>query len=194
MVWFPSSKEEADAISELASMSDRAAAIVAASILEQRIEASLKSIFLDGNRPKSKGGTIAEQLFQFSGPFGAFSTKIDMLFMVGALTKEAYRDLFYIKEIRNCFAHSIGANSFNSAPAKDLARELRFFEKHIGEQFIASEDDPPPAISPMIYVKDRDAELQNPRQRYLICVALFTSTLFTYHRSLPRPPLCKTLL
>lgn len=172
-------------------MSDRAAAIVAASLLEQRIDAALRAMFLDAQRPRSKGETVVSQAFRTSGPFGPFSTKIDMLLMLGMVSEQAHRDLFYIKEIRNSFAHKISSLSFEKAPIRDLTMELKLFEDHVGEA-VKTEPGAYIPTKPMMYIKSRDEYLKKPRERYLICIALYSTILVT--SPLKKQPLCRQLL
>jgi hypothetical protein len=91
--------------------SDRAAGIVAGSIAEIRLEQALRSIM------KADQATIATELFRPSGPLGPFRTKIDLAFMLGILSGDAYKDLTNIKNIRNDFAHKLEMDAFDDIQA-----------------------------------------------------------------------------
>jgi DNA-binding MltR family transcriptional regulator len=62
-------------------------------------------------------------LLQSDGPLGCLSARIEISYRLGLLSETLYRDLCYVRKIRNKFAHSAGA-SFSEPSVKDLTREL----------------------------------------------------------------------
>jgi DNA-binding MltR family transcriptional regulator len=181
-------KEEAEALQELNSASDRAAGIVAATILERRLKSLLKRLLLD--YAKNSSTSIHLDMFRASGPFGSFSSKINLTYMLGICSTEAWRDLDYIREIRNEFAHIPGTNSFKSQRVADLCRNLKKFELHI---FPDDTKDAAMDISPKIFEANLTDQLASPRQRYLLCVRFYTGLFSVYPTAHPTPPLCITL-
>lgn len=59
------------------------------------------------------GGDLVANTFGEYGPLGGFGQKVRFAFMTGLLSEWAYRELDLINKVRNCFAHTRGANDFN---------------------------------------------------------------------------------
>jgi hypothetical protein len=83
MVWLYFTKASGDAfragIDEIeATQSDRAAAIVAGSFLEEHLTTRIQLRM-------HKNAKITKALFRPSGPLGAFATKIDLGFLMGII-------------------------------------------------------------------------------------------------------------
>ncbi len=116
MVWMIGSDEESAALEELSSASDRAAAILAAVIVENRLTDALKKILHDDTK-------VANEMFRSSGPVGVFSAKIDLAFLVGLCSADARRELVTVKDIRNAFAHSLAVTDFNTQKIENLTLE-----------------------------------------------------------------------
>jgi DNA-binding MltR family transcriptional regulator len=87
------------AFEQLTNDSDRAAGLVAAAIVEQRLEEVMK-FWLE------KDLEVQEKLFRVSGPLGTFSVKIDLAYLMGIITSEGRKDLIRMKDIRNDFAQT----------------------------------------------------------------------------------------
>ena len=117
MTWHLKDDETA-IIQQLSEESDRAAVIIAATILEDRLVVALKAFFVDN--PK-----IADKLFTPSGPLGSFAVKISFGFLMGIFGDDARRELETIKNIRNLFAHKITIKDFSSQKIKDLTNTLK---------------------------------------------------------------------
>ena len=86
------------ALNELASQSDRSAAMVATAILDLVLTEALKSyLHTDTN--------IAAHFFAADGPVGDLGAKVDLAFLVGLVSETSWRDLVTIRNICNTFAH-----------------------------------------------------------------------------------------
>lgn len=92
---------------ELTGQSDRAAAIVGASLLETQLEELLSRAMLDGKTTKN--------LLEGHAPLSTFSAKIDIILCLGLLPSDVCTDLHLVRKIRNEFAHSHGELSFESS-------------------------------------------------------------------------------
>ncbi|MCF8534165.1 MAG: MltR family transcriptional regulator [Reyranella sp.] len=86
-------------VQELAGRTDRVAAIVGGSMTEVNVEGVLRRYL----RPLSKGEEDA--LFTGIGPLSTFSNKARIAYVMGLLSDEEYRNISYVREIRNVFAH-----------------------------------------------------------------------------------------
>ena len=96
--------------------SDRGAAVLAGSYVENHLGLYLKS--------KMKDASLAERMFSSEGPLSTFSQRIDLAQAFGFLSKEQCADLHLIKKIRNHFAHHPKEASFNGKPVSDWIANL----------------------------------------------------------------------
>jgi DNA-binding MltR family transcriptional regulator len=85
-------QDERDAHAEIEANMDRAAAIVSAAFVDDRLSVALKS------RLHNDKKTI-DDMFNHSGPLGSFSAKINLAFLIGMFSKEAIHDLHIIREV-----------------------------------------------------------------------------------------------
>ena len=114
---------------EIEKQTDRGAAIIGASYLEDRLDEAIRSRFVPGNKTKRdilKAGSLA-----------SFYSKIDMAFLLGFVGPEAHRDLHKIRKIRNRFAHVVEPLDFNDSWIADKCRTL-----FLGDIVFAGEEPP----------------------------------------------------
>jgi DNA-binding MltR family transcriptional regulator len=103
---------------EFETESDRAAVIVAASILDELLRSFLVAKLV----PVSSS---SDDLFDGSNaPLGTFSSRIEMAFRVGLVSVKFARDLHLVRKIRNDFAHTIHGASFEDTRVKNRVSEL----------------------------------------------------------------------
>ena len=162
------------AIYELRDQSDRAAAIVAATVLDLVLTSALKE-FLQSH-PK-----VADPFLAITGPVGDFGAKIDLALLVGLVDGAVHRDLITVKDVRNYFAHKLNVSSFESDAIADLSKNIKIAESRShegpeGYNFVGT-------TSMSIGIKDREKILSDPRDRYLLSVQLLIWDL-----SMPRKP------
>lgn len=102
---------------ELENMSDRAAIIVMASILDVQLEKLLKAYLIDCKE--------SSNLFASNGPLSTVSSKISTCYCLGIISKHEYETINILRRIRNRFAHEIKVNSFKSDQSSaDLSKNL----------------------------------------------------------------------
>jgi DNA-binding MltR family transcriptional regulator len=89
-------------------IADRTAAIIAATVVEARLSSALEKRF-------QRDEKIQSEFFRSSGPLGSFSAKIDLAYLMGSLTKDAWHDLDLMKNIRNKFADPDRCSKFPNA-------------------------------------------------------------------------------
>lgn len=94
-------------VSEIEEQSDRAAAILAVSFLEDRFTSLLKLWFAD--EP-----SVIRNMLGGHGPLGTFAAKIDMGLLLGIIEKKRHTELHLIRKIRNEFAHGIENLTFDT--------------------------------------------------------------------------------
>lgn len=107
---------------EIESGSDRAAAVVAGSFVEQHLETAIK-------RRLEFHETLLEDMFRPSGPLGPFSVKISTGFLLGLYKENARKELATIKDIRNAFAHKLEVRDFSNQRMADLTKNLTMVDE-----------------------------------------------------------------
>jgi hypothetical protein len=98
---------------------DRGACLIASSYLEYSLERLIRAKLID--EPKS-----IDKLFEFSGPLGTFSSRIELGYALGLIGEKAKRDLNFIRKIRNEFAHDFRRSSFNESPIREICNEFYY--------------------------------------------------------------------
>jgi len=126
-VWVYLDKEGSEIFSQVIkeitmARSERAAAIVAGTLVEDHLTTVLKRHLIDN--PKK-----VRELFDVTGPLGAFGTKIDLGYLLGLYSEAAWKELDTIKRIRNEFAHKMEANSFQRQKISGLSDNLKLWEQ-----------------------------------------------------------------
>src|ERR1035438_10184467 len=96
---------------------NRGVALVCAAYVEEELKSLLEKTFVDD--PKT-----VKRLFEYSGPLGTFSSKIDLAFITGSIGADAHRGLHLIRKIRNSFAHYHKGRSFSDQDIASQCGEL----------------------------------------------------------------------
>lgn len=107
---------------EIFKQSDRAAGIVSGSILEEILQRMITAFLM--SHPN-----ISKTMFDGVSPLSTFAAKIDLSYHLGLINETEYKDLNLIKKIRNEFAHSIKAISFDTNIIKDRCQELKTLQQ-----------------------------------------------------------------
>lgn len=89
--------------------SDRGCALMAAAYLDERLADLLKAYLVDDRSAVGK-------MFDFNGPFGTFSSRIDGAYALGLLPKNVRADIQLVRKIRNDFAHVSKPITFEDQP------------------------------------------------------------------------------
>jgi hypothetical protein len=97
---------------ELTSKNDRLLAILAGTAIEQALKGVLKK------QMPSLSGSLEKSIFGFKGPVGSLSGKADMAAALGLISPNVHRNVDYIREIRNAFAHSLYPLRFTKPEVK----------------------------------------------------------------------------
>jgi hypothetical protein len=97
--------------------SDRGCALMAAAYLDERLGDLLKSFFVHNDK-------VINKMFDFNGPFGTFSSRIDSAYALGLLPENVRKDIHLVRKIRNDFAHVSKPITFNDEPMASRCNEL----------------------------------------------------------------------
>jgi mannitol operon repressor len=119
-------------LTEFQNESDRGAAILAASMLDQKLKAVLKDYLIE---EKSTD-------FLFNGPnapLGTFSAKQHLAFSLGLISEYEYHDCEIVRKIRNDFAHKFElAFSFSNSKIAALCLKLMASTPGDKQKFISN--------------------------------------------------------
>jgi DNA-binding MltR family transcriptional regulator len=166
--WFVETVEEQQAVEEMEATSDRAAAIVIASLVESRLTSVLQAAMVDVP-------SIKKDFFRSSGPLGSFAAKIDLALLTGLLTEEAHKDLHTMRRIRNEFAHELAPIQFDTnAQVRQLAQNFILIEKMVGPIEV---EQPALGFTFGMRVADYGLLTSLPRGRYMLTGRLFVAGL-----------------
>lgn len=99
--------------------SDRAAAVLGAAYLDECLRDLIGSFLIDDST------RVGELLEGPLAPLGSFASRISASYCMGLMSKNEYRDLQIIREIRNRFAHELHGLSFSDAWVKNRCAELQ---------------------------------------------------------------------
>lgn len=101
--------------------SDRGLILAISDYQSSLLEALIRQVFVnDGSRSTE----IIDSLMSDTGPIGAFSTRIQLAYLMGLLSDETYSSLNLIREIRNCAAHSSLSFSFELPGIREKCNRL----------------------------------------------------------------------
>ena len=103
---------------EFAKESDRGCALLAAAYLDSELGTLLGRLFT----PQTSAET--ERLFEFNGPAGTFSAKIDLAAALAAISPGTQRALHLVRKVRNEFAHLDEPITFESPSVRDRVKAM----------------------------------------------------------------------
>lgn len=98
--------------------SDRAAAIVGASYLDELLREILLGYLVEDTRKNNK------ELFSGNGPLSSFSSRINLSYRFGVISQNERKLLNGIRGIRNEFAHKLAGASFNDESIRQRSLNL----------------------------------------------------------------------
>ena len=117
---------------EIKTQSDRAAAIVAAAFIDERLRQYLSRFLID--KPKE-----VEELFGFDRPLGSFGSRIRVAYCLGLLDDNEYHDLKIIQDVRNAFAHELHGLTFADPWVAQRCRELMLITRGVDRSVYAND-------------------------------------------------------
>lgn len=98
---------------------DRGAVLMSAAFLDDKLKELIEKKLVQDKK-------VSRRAFDFNGPLGTFSSRIDFAYLIGIIPKNARRDLHTIRAIRNQFAHHAAPLSYDDPTVKELCDRLVF--------------------------------------------------------------------
>lgn len=99
--------------------SDRDAAILGGSILEELLNRLLRKKLV-------QSPICGDAIENSNSSLSTFSNKIQLSYLMGLISKKMYDNLTIIRKIRNKFAHEIVGSSFENEQIKSLCKNLTY--------------------------------------------------------------------
>ena len=127
----PEIKQLGHFLSNFNKESDRGAALVAASMLDERLHEILINFFVD---------KLASEILLsgFNAPLGTFSARASAAHALGLLQESEFKEITLIRKIRNEFGHGWQSVSFESGRVAELCSQLPW----LGPKELESESGP----------------------------------------------------
>ena len=113
----PEFQQLARFMNEFNKESDRGAALVAASMLDEQLQKILTNFFVESSESE-------DLLIGFNAPLGPFSSRVSAAFALGLIQENEFREINLIRKIRNEFGHGWEPVSFESGRVADFCRQL----------------------------------------------------------------------
>ena len=107
-----------DFLKEFQSETDRGAALVGASLIDDRLESLLRSHLLDCKES-------SELLEGSNAPLGTFSARIKAAYCLGLITELEFKECEIIRRVRNEFGHKLHGLTFKDQKVHDLCNNLK---------------------------------------------------------------------
>lgn len=107
---------------ELTTGSERACAIVAVALLDDRLTAAIKAKLKDDK-------DISHHLLKPSGAIGAFGPKAELAYLLSMFSKETLDDLGHMSFIRNRFAHVPAGVTFGTRDVRIACEEITLMKR-----------------------------------------------------------------
>ena len=101
----------------LSGETDRGVALFSAAFLESRLDELLRRYFVQRDK-------VADSLLEGTGGLSTFSSRTDLVMLLGLIPESAWRDLHLVRKIRNDFAHSPESIDFSQERIAARCREL----------------------------------------------------------------------
>ena len=119
---------------KLVKETDTGIAIISAAYIDECLKALL------GLHVDTSSRQIFNKIFDFSGPLGTFSSRIDLAFGFNFISKQTHQRINSIKNIRNEFAHNPFGVSFNTTEIKDKILSIDLDHKRFIDEIRKGED------------------------------------------------------
>jgi len=111
--------ETADFLRELSGESDRAAIILASSMLDDLLANAIAMAM-----PFDLLVEDMEEVFRQGGPLGSFSSRIEVASLFGVIERETFEQLSLLREMRNACAHTKHPITFQDPKLASVAMNL----------------------------------------------------------------------
>lgn len=155
-----------DISDELEGLSDRAMAIVCASIIDDGLTSLLKLRLINDAK-------IQKKLLEGQGPLATFAAKIDAGYALNLYSKETHSDLDIIRNIRNKAAHTTTPFSFD-------AHESKIMSLNIPKRYFFEIDDVESNDWTIMFIRGLEEVGTSPKLRFAGTTILLTWVIYSW--------------
>jgi mannitol operon repressor len=103
---------------ELQAESDRGLALVAASVLDDKLRGALDALLVEG-------GAASRLLDAGNAPLGTLSARTDACLALGLIDDFEHAEITLIRKVRNEFAHGLHGTNFQTEPIRGFCASLK---------------------------------------------------------------------
>ncbi len=114
----PDIKDLATFLEELNRETDRGLPLVGAALIDDRLEDTLRSFFVEGR-------SASKILDEANAPLGTFSSRAQACYLLGLIDDFEFAEIALIRKVRNEFAHAKHGTSFKSEKVQGLCSSLK---------------------------------------------------------------------
>jgi|SRR5581483_867719 len=105
-------------LAELQEETDRGLALVAASVLDDKLRAVLAAFFVENSAARRLLDTQ-------NAPLGTFSARADACFALGLIDDFEHQEITLVRRVRNEFAHGLHGTHFQTEPIRGYCSSLK---------------------------------------------------------------------
>jgi hypothetical protein len=195
-MWF--TVKALDVVSEIENGSDRTIGVVAGAVVDSYLTDALKRKLVPRRRNPETRLKVQTDIFSPEGALGAFGAKIQLAYLLGYFTDDAYADMQAFKYIRNLFAHYAEHNSFEASKVKDRCANFRLLKSHVSETGsytirksgkVRLETVGVASNKLSLSLIDREKALKGPKERFITTAKLFIAALELHRQRQLKPPI-----
>ena len=105
---------------EVMTQTDRGAAVLAASLLDEHLKWAIDRTFVELTNKDTK------TIFAGTGPLATFKARTDIAFALGLIDRNCRIELGAVAQIRNRFAHRVEVITFDNPQVAEICARLSF--------------------------------------------------------------------
>jgi hypothetical protein len=177
MAWIYKDDDAREFFAELTTLSDRAVGLLAATILDARLESAIKVNLHDSVNKK-----LFRMLFDYNGIAASFGNRINLGFAIGLYTEVTMNDLHVIRRVRNEFVNKQSLKDFEVQSIRTRILNLQISEKYdtyINDRSSSSGFESCSFALAISVIRQSSVEdIMSPRNRFIRAVELIAAFLF----------------
>lgn len=122
-------------IGEMKAGSDRVAAIVGATLLDEQLRDLLLAFFVDERTLGKNEAQPWARLFGPDGALGPAASRSTLALALGLIPKDLYDDLQIVRRVRNVFAHGLHGLNFQHPEVAGACHELKIVRDALPQEW-----------------------------------------------------------
>jgi DNA-binding MltR family transcriptional regulator len=192
LMWLTLDSFPLDAIDELEASSDRAAGIIAGTIIDSHLYEVLGRCLC--GQSEAYSAKVRKNMFSPDGALGGFGTRANLAYLMGLIGEDAHADLQNFAKIRNSFAHHSKHNSFETESIRSRCFNFKLVDSRVsqatmkyqtvsGEQQIMDAVAISPGRAITLYLVDPRTAKETAKGRFIATSKLFCAAFSHFAES-----------